>query len=204
MRLTRRGLSQPPPPERAAALARELDERHLLLFPRLLAEDLLSQLQPRLEGGATLGADGLIERHALDEPLRFLFRDPGLLALASTLAGEPLAGFTGKIRRVEPGKSTIGWHDDLHPVQRRRLAVSVNLSPRRFEGGRVQIRRRSRSELLAQAAYPDAGDALVFRVEEGLEHRSEPVAGVETKWIFSGWYCADAVGPTPRPAGPSS
>ena len=41
-------------------------------------------------------------------------------------------------------------------------------------------------------ANTGAGDALLFALGRGLQHRIRPIAGTVPKTAFAGWFCRDA------------
>jgi hypothetical protein len=57
-----------------------------------------------------------------------------------------------------------------------------------YEGGVLQIRRAGSQQILCEAHNTGFGDALVFRVDTGLEHRITPVEGNVPKTAMAGWF----------------
>jgi hypothetical protein len=194
IRLTRSSLFDTSSEEERARLRSNFHEG-VLHLPGFLEPEISSELMRRLEEpGARVGADGRMEWHPLDSVLCFLFNEPRLFALVSSLSGcGAVAGFTGKMRRVEPGKGGIAWHNDMHPTQKRLVALTLNLSPAPYEGGDLQLAHAGDGAIFCQRGNPAAGDVLLFKIGPEYRHRSTPVLGRNPKWIFSGWFCAEAV-----------
>jgi hypothetical protein len=149
--------------------------------------------------------DGLAGELTLDDTiplvarLLFLVNDPALLAAVSEVTGIPaLARFDGRIyrRRAQPDHYD-NWHDDL-AGEARRVAMSVNLGPEQYEGGRLELRRRNEPELIADVHNWRLGDALLFRIDPGLQHRVTSITTGE-KTAFAGWFGTAPVWPNPVP-----
>jgi len=98
--------------------------------------------------------------------------------------------FIGRVYRFEPAADHYAaWHDDA--FEGRRVALSLNLSEGPLQGGELLIRRKGDGDP-PPMAYGPAGDALLFRVSEALEHRVLPVRGTTPRTAFVGWYVAGA------------
>jgi hypothetical protein len=195
--LGREGLAGAPVAAAAAAeLARSFARDLLIRLPSFLEPELLARFRSRLDPESfkvvRVGSAEVVQSHALDSTLCFLLNDPALFAFVAEVCGTgPIGGFIGQIRRVEPGKGTIGWHDDMHSSQRRLAAFTLNLSAGAYEGGTLQIARRGEPGILREEINAVPGDALLFRIAPDLVHRNTPVTGPEPKIMFSGWFCAE-------------
>ena len=123
---------------------------------------------------------------AASELLVLLCNDPVVLHAIQDITGcETLTRFNGSIYRMTEGSGHHqAWHDDL--VDGRRVTLSVNLGPG-YRGGELQLRRRGAARPFAEVPNTRLGDAVLFRLDESIEHRVTPVAaGVKT--AFAGWF----------------
>jgi hypothetical protein len=191
--------------EELAALRREFDERHAVLVRGLLGPALLAEVRDALERAPfeQRDYDGLAGELALDESvplvarMLFLLNDPALFGAVRAITGrEPLVRFDGRIyRRLAAPEHYDNWHDDLHDP-RHLVAMSVNLSADRYDGGVLAIRRKGMTDPLAELHNTGSGDAILFRVDAALEHRVSPVtAGVKT--ALAGWFASAPPWPLP-------
>ena len=69
--------------------------------------------------------------------------------------------------------------------------MSVNLSPKPYAGGILQLREARSEEILAEIANTGLGDALFFRISPELKHRVSPVEGIVPKTAYAGWFQAE-------------
>jgi hypothetical protein len=81
---------------------------------------------------------------------------------------------------------TDDWHDDTSDG--RLLAMSINLSPRGYQGGVFQMRESKSHWTLMEIANTGLGDALLFRVSSDLQHRVTEVQTGEPRTAFAGWF----------------
>ena len=82
------------------------------------------------------------------------------------------------------------WHTDN--ADGRLAVLSINLSPRGYQGGLLQMRERGSEQVITEIANTGIGDALLFRISENLLHRVTGVEGAEPKTAFAGWFSATA------------
>ena len=121
------------------------------------------------------------------ELLVLLCNDPVVLHAIEDITGcEPLTRFNGSIYRMLPDSGhQQTWHDDL--IDGRRVTLSVNVGPARYEGGVLEIRERATGRRIARVPNPSRGDGVLFALHPGLEHRVTSVtSGVKT--AFAGWF----------------
>jgi len=124
---------------------------------------------------------------AASELLVLLCNDPVVLHAIEDITGcEPLTRFNGSIYRMLPDSGhQQAWHDDL--IDGRRVTLSVNLGPARYEGGVLEIRERATGRRTARVPNPSRGDGVLFKLDAALEHRVTPVtSGMKT--AFAGWF----------------
>jgi hypothetical protein len=177
------------------ALRKEFDTRHFLLFRSLLEPQLLHSLQTTLESASffektnrNIGDELRVRTNAASSALQFLMNDPALFAVAERLSGCPPIGcFLGRVYRLLPNPAhTSDWHTDL--VQGRMLTMSVNLSPKPFAGGLLQIREAETGRMCAEVANTGPGDAVLFRISPSLQHRVTPAIGDVPRTAYAGWF----------------
>ena len=179
------------------ALRDLFDAHHWLKLPALLDASTLRRVQRGL-AAATFTAvrhtnvtppsvDVCMEPNAVSGMLELLCNDPVMLRAIESLTGcGPLARFSGFVYRLLPESGHHhNWHNDL--IQERRLAMSINLEAHPYEGGILQIRERESGRIIEEVSNTGPGDAIVFRIDEALQHRATAVtAGVKT--AFAGWF----------------
>jgi hypothetical protein len=186
-------------------LRQTFDERHCAVVPGLLGPDLLGTVQEELARAAfdARDYDGLAGELTLDYTsplvarLLFLLNDPALHRVVGELSGTgPIVRFDARIyRRLPVAEHYDNWHDDLAGPHRV-VTMSVNLGSEPYEGGELILRRKGSEEPLASVHNVGPGDALLFRIDPGLEHRVTSVtAGVKT--ALAGWFGTAPPWPTP-------
>jgi hypothetical protein len=181
-----------------AKLRHEFDCRHWVQFPQFIEPGLLDTLLSRMERGSFSERtdEGIASEACLDEgdvavnSLILMANDGKLHNVVEQITGcGPIGCFTGRIYRLVPGAGHIdSWHDDLRDT--RLVALSVNLSRQPYEGGDLQIRRKSSGERLEKVRNTSLGQAVLFRISPELEHRVAPVEGRNPRTAFAGWFRA--------------
>src|SRR5262249_11041355 len=122
--------------------------------------------------------------------LNFLFNNSKLFDVVQSITGcERVGSFSGRVYRLlaRPGYGD-SWHDDWS--DHRMIAVSVNLSVERYDGGVLQIRDRKSPADIQDVVNTGFGDAVIFRLADHLEHRVTNVEGTIPKTAFAGWFLA--------------
>jgi hypothetical protein len=127
---------------------------------------------------------------APDDPARFsllfLLNKPPLFRLVEAITGCPrLSNFLGRLHqtRAVPGQH-IDWHGDL--ADNRVVGLNINLSAHDYSGGLFQLRGPG-VRVPVQLGRTSAGNAFLFRIDEGWNHRLTPVeSGVRT--VCVGWF----------------
>jgi hypothetical protein len=174
--------------------AREHFEQHDYLRLPGFIEPGLVRLVRRYMGGFVkkeheVGSELRLSASSVHTVFKVLMNDPILFRLIRRITGcGPIGCFYGRLYQLAADRGQeFSWHSDLQ--DNRKVAISINLSEARYEGGTLQIRRRSRS---AVESVPNlgVGDAIIFRLARRLEHRVTPVVGKSSKIAFSGWFCS--------------
>jgi hypothetical protein len=125
----------------------------------------------------------------------FVSDDARLFRLVERLSGlGPIGCFRGRVYRMLPTeRHHDGWHDDLSDD--RLVGMSVNLGREPYDGGLLQLRDRGSHRALGEIHNAGPGDAVLFRIAPGLEHRVTVVSGDAPKTAFAGWFKATPVSP---------
>jgi hypothetical protein len=180
-----------------ACLRAAFDRDHHVLLPQLVDADLLEAMRQRLERGefyervhAGIGDNKelCLRAGTFAGAWYLLFNGQRLFELIQKITGCPRIGsFFGRVYRRLPSRDHCdAWHDDA--IEHRMVALSLNLSPEPYVGGLLQIRDARRHTLLHEVANTGFGDALIFRIDPGLEHRVTSVEGTVPKTAFAGWF----------------
>jgi hypothetical protein len=180
------------------ARAREaFAETHHLRLPALLDPGVLALVRrevaaarfaERVHGAIGPNRELCMEEGPAAGLLHLLLNASELLGLVEAITGCPAIGcFRGRVYRMLPGgRHRDAWHDDLGDD--RLLALSLNLGDRPYRGGALQLRERGTHRVLAEVPNTGPGDAIVFRLAPGLQHRVTPVEGEVPKTAFAGWF----------------
>jgi hypothetical protein len=195
VRLTRSGPVVSAPEEELARLRVHFEERRWLSLPGFLDPSLLETLRRRLAATEFVRVDrevGSELRPSDTAPyfaLELLLNSPAVLDLIPRLTGCPRpACFTGRIYRRVPGENHVShWHTDLNE-DGRMVTLSVNLSERAYRGGTTLIRETASKRPVCELANTGFGDAILFPIDAGLEHRVLEVEGDAPKTALAGWF----------------
>ena len=118
--------------------------------------------------------------------LHFILNRPALFEVVERIVGCPkLANFTGRLHRTSAESNQhIDWHDDVSDS--RTVGITVNLGTEPYSGGALQVRdpeKHTRAEVGCFAA----GDAFLFRIDRGWQHRLSPVES-GSRTVGVGWF----------------
>ena len=175
----------------------EFEKNHFALLRDLFDSHLLSLILSYLEQSpwmkcveAGFYSDSELELGTGVELVHFMANVPSFLKTISEITGyNLLTWFEGRIYRMEPN---IGHKDNWHSddTDDRLIAMSVNLSPRGYQGGLLQMREAQSHRMLAEITNTGLGDAILFRISKDFQHRVTEVQGGEPKTAFAGWFFA--------------
>lgn len=138
-----------------------------------------------------LGQQSLVDEMVTFDPwfdrLTLLLNSADLIGALRSLTRIPdLGRYSGRIYKMLPHSAQqLEWHSDHN--HGKRLAISVNVSPRAFEGGELEYR-HILSQKTQRLHNTGPGDAVIFRIDGDHEHRVLPVSGTEPKCAVTGWY----------------
>jgi hypothetical protein len=195
--LTLRGPRFQAGPGQVAAWSREFQERCCVTVPKLLAPPLLSWIQqqltsapfePRSHAGMASTELCLQDCTCLGL-LAFLVNDPAMLRFVEQVSGRPaLTRFMGRVYSRVPGVHGDDWHDDIRPD--RLVGMSINLSTGVYDGGVFEIRETASLRPRGAIANTGFGDAILFSIDDTLQHRVSPLSGTIAKTAYAGWFGA--------------
>ena len=180
----------------------EFQQKQCVLLPKLLEPRLLDFLLDRLERGlwrnkihGGIGVELILEDAPARGLLHFVANAPAFLRIVKEItACGPLTQFGGRVYRFLPNAGHYdSWHND--DGNGRLVAMSLNLSPRGYDGGVFQLRDWSSKRILVEIANTGWGDATLFRISAKLDHRVTEVTGEKSKTAFAGWF--NSGGPNP-------
>jgi hypothetical protein len=170
------------------------------MFPGFLTQPVLDPLMRSLETARfeeqhevtlTGGRFGTTLKIPSSEPVitSFLFilnRPPLFDVVREITSCEVLGNYTGRIHRSTPGgEHHIDWHNDVYDY--RAVGLNINLSRQPFQGGAFLLRDSSRGVRREVADDWSAGDAFLFQVSQGWQHRLTPVSSGE-RTVGVGWF----------------
>jgi hypothetical protein len=120
--------------------------------------------------------------------LELMMNQPEVHRVIDAITGcGPIGCFEGRVYRLAPGLGHYdSWHSDVG--QGRLVAISLNLSPRGFEGGALQLRKADSEEVISEVVNRTLGDAVLFKVHPDYRHRVQGVTGVHPRTAYAGWF----------------
>ena len=174
---------------------KEFKERHCFVIKEFLEAGLFADIRARLAGASFLPRtdEGIATELCLDDPatlagLNLVLNNQDLFHIIQEITRcERIGSFSGRVYlfHVKYGHYD-SWHDDN--MDHRLVALSVNLSSDIYDGGLLQIRERSSDQITSQIANTGFGDAVIFEIAPGLQHRVTAVNGETPKIAFAGWF----------------
>jgi hypothetical protein len=180
-----------------AELREQFDREHCVRLRGLIQPPLLEQIINRV-GEATfedrrhgeIGSEECMQSGTTLAMLLLVANDERLFDAIRTITGcGPIGCFDGRVYRLVPGTGHYdSWHSDM--ADNRMIAMSVNLTPKPYDGGVLQIRERDSEEIVHEEPAPETGDAVIFRLAEELRHRVTTVQGEVPRTAFAGWFKA--------------
>jgi len=156
------------------------------LFARIVRGVQSASFYERSHG--EIGQEGCMEPNSTLATLLLAANDERLFRVIREITGcGPIGRVHGRVYRLDPDtRHHDSWHSDM--ADNRMIAMSVNLSHEAYTGGVLQIRERDSEEIVHEEPCPDAGDAIIFRLDESLRHRVTAVDGDVPRTAFAGWF----------------
>ena len=172
----------------------DFEKQDWVRLPAILDRELLGIAQAQLgesqfeEKTANLYRELTVSDSALPFALLLLLNNRQLFKLIEEITGCGHIGcFRGRIYRIVPGANHhVEWHTDLNRT--RLVALSVNLNTEPYEGGVLSIREAATERILCELTNSGFGDAILFRIDERLQHRVSDVEGTVAKTALAGWF----------------
>jgi hypothetical protein len=120
--------------------------------------------------------------------LLMLLNDPHVFELVeATSGGGGIGRFAGRTYRMEPATNHVShWHDDA--IDSRVAALTLNLSPKRYDGGTLQVRAKASNHLVCEVDDLEFGDAALIRISKRFEHRNSLLRGHFPKTAHAGFF----------------
>jgi hypothetical protein len=186
-----------------SAMRAAFAEQQLLRLPRLIEPAVLNRVLEHLERAEFFSVKYTNQERTLGEELRIgpdnpairimsmLLNNPGLFEVIQQITScSKIKSYLGRIRRELPNTGQhLSWHNDPDP--KRLIAITVNLGVEPYVGGLFQMREKGSKRLLAEIANTGLGDAVIFQVCPGYEHRTHPVEGSVARTTCAGWFYSD-------------
>lgn len=172
----------------------DFDKQDWVRLPAILDLELLGIAQSQLgasqfeEKTANLYRELTVADSALPFALLLLLNNQRLFKLIEEITSCGHIGcFRGRIYRIVPGANHhVEWHTDLNGT--RLVALSVNLNTEPYEGGILSIREAATERVFCEVTNSGFGDAILFRIDERLQHRVSNVEGTVAKTALAGWF----------------
>jgi len=177
--------------ERARA---DFEQQDWFRLPAILDREMWETTQEQLgasnfeEKTASLYRELNVSNSALPFALLLLLNNAQLFKIIEQITGCGHVGcFRGRIYRNLPGANHhVAWHTDLNET--RLVALTINLNPEPYQGGVLTIREAKTGRILCELTNSGFGDAILFRIDERLEHRVSDVEGRVAKTALAGWF----------------
>ena len=195
IQITKSGAAVRSPADEFVALRTAFAAQHWLVLPDFLDRRLLDLIQQKLEQTEyrVVDRETGVELRPIDCTVylatELLLNSPKVFRAIEEITGcAPIACFSGRIYR-RPASSTYfnRWHTDITD-EGRMIALSINLNLEPYEGGALQIRSAQTREVLCEVYNRNYGDAIIFPVDEKLEHRVCEVESGAAKTALAGWF----------------
>lgn len=177
----------------------EFHVRNCVMLTDLLDVSLLALLQPLIDNGlwcektyGGIGKEVVLHDERAINLLHFAINTPVFLNAVRTITGcDEITWFGGRIYSLIPGTDHYDtWHNDVVDYEVRLVGMSINLSPKGYEGGVFELRERAKDRASVQFANSGIGNARLFRIAPELQHQVTAVVGDRPRTAFAGWFYA--------------
>ena len=114
----------------------------------------------------------------------FLSAKP-IIDFANYICGiDTIKEYKGRIQKATK-ETIIPWHGDN--AFERKLALSINISPKEYQGAEVLCRKKDQPEKIERIKV-NIGDAFLIRIDADYEHCLTPITGDNDKVHIIGWF----------------
>ena len=190
LQLTRSGVVFSSSDEDIERTRADFERQDWVRLPAILDPELLKMIQQQLAASDFDEETTSIyqEVNVSDGALLVLLNSPQLFRIIERITGSAHIGcFRGRVYRFTPGADNVlEWHSDLKGT--RLVALTINLNTERYQGGVLSIRETKTRRMLCQLTNSGFGDAILFRIDERLEHNVSDVKGTVAKIALAGWF----------------
>ncbi len=182
-------------PQELKQLQKEFKNKQCIFIPRFIESKFLKLIQKEIETSKftrrihkNIGEELVLKNKNIIGLLHFLLNDQELFNTVQEVSNCPkIANIRGRVYRFTSNHGDFdSWHNDL--VDKRLIALSINLSSESYSGGILQIRDRYSKQILHEVANTGFGDAIIFNLAPHLQHRVTSVTGTAAKTAFAGWF----------------
>lgn len=173
-------------------------KQRAILLPGLIEPELLRLLQgaisrgrfKAIKHGGVDATEQCLERDGTVLLMEMLASDPALTQVISEITDAGSIGcIPGRVYNISQSDHD-DWHQDINSLYDYMMAMSINLSPRPYEGGSLCLRHVKTKKVFCDIQNIGPGDALLFDIDPELEHKISPVFGKNPKIAFAGWFCS--------------
>lgn len=194
LQLTRAAFVCTEPSGALDAMRRSFAAAHVIRLPRFVDTDLLELVRQTVRRArfSDREDEGFAREACMDHNstlglLFLIMNDPKLLDVIRRITGcAPIGSFTGRIYLMRAGEAHHRWHSDVDGA--RLIGMSVNLTEHEFAGGRFELRHAGATEPEWSFTNAGGGDAILFRIADGIQHRVTDVEGDVPRIAFAGWF----------------
>jgi hypothetical protein len=197
-RLTRQGAAISAGDADLAKLGASFERDHAVHLPGLFDPALVTFLRRQIEiDGFQTRVNNALPSAPTDLGLNpgpasalimLVMNDAPFLEFVRRLTGHSeIQSVSGKIHRRIPGAGhdEDAWHNDL--IDGRIVAFTIDLSAEPYRGGLLQIREAPDGPIVYEFANTTAGDAVLFKLDQGLKHRVTAPEG-RPRTVCAGWF----------------
>lgn len=183
----------------------EFSEKKCIIVPKLIEESLLQKIVRLIDkaefhpkshfthNGKVFAKDLTIDGKSLAlYQIHFILNNPQLFKIIEFITGcTTVQGFSGRIYRNMPhSEHHLHWHNDLDD-KTRLVALSMNLSKEKYEGGQFQIRQVGSDTLFREVPCGNLGDTHIFKIAPDLEHAVAATQGDFPRTAAAGWFITE-------------
>jgi hypothetical protein len=176
-------------------MRRDFDRSHAIRLPGFFHPELLDLVGRSIRAASFfdradegLTREQCMENNGMLGMLYLIANDGRLFDIIGRVTGcGHIDSFIGRVYLMRGAAGHYdAWHSDVNGV--RLIGMSVNLSEGTFEGGRFELRQRGSDSADWAVANTGPGDAILFRIADGLQHRVTNVDGDVARVAFAGWF----------------